>query len=138
MGCGRFRRRDDFVRLFKMVWTFTRRARFHRHVRQHQRRGAPDGHANDNTGRDARPRFFHHFSVHQLFQRIGRIGIGGSPRAGLGAINSVLLGGLGTILVVLGSTAIFPEIGKLGRLHELKPVELARATEEELEEKSNA
>ena len=55
-----------------------------------------------------------------------------------GAVNSVLIGGLGTILVVLGSTVLFPEIAKLGRLHELKPVELARATEEELEEKSNA
>jgi len=55
-----------------------------------------------------------------------------------GAVNSVILGGLGTIFVVLGSTVLFPEIGKLGRLHELKPVELAKATEEELEEKSNA
>jgi len=55
-----------------------------------------------------------------------------------GAVNSVVLGGIGTLLVVLGSTFVFPEIGKLGRLHELKPVELARATEEELEEKSNA
>ncbi len=55
-----------------------------------------------------------------------------------GAVNSVLLGGFGTILVVLGSTFVFPEIGKLGRLHELKPVEISRATEEELEEKANA
>ncbi len=55
-----------------------------------------------------------------------------------GAVNSVVLGGLGTILVVLGSTFAFPEIGKLGRLHELKPVELARTIEEELEEKTNA
>ncbi len=54
-----------------------------------------------------------------------------------GAINSVVLGGLGTILVVLGSTFVFPEIARLGRLHELKPVEIAQATEEELEEKSN-
>jgi len=54
-----------------------------------------------------------------------------------GAVGSVVLGGLGTLLVVLGSTFVFPEIGKLGRLHELKPVELARATEEELEEKTN-
>ena len=54
-----------------------------------------------------------------------------------GAVGSVILGGLGTLLVVLGSTFVFPEIGKLGRLHELKPVELARATEEELEEKTN-
>jgi MFS family permease len=54
-----------------------------------------------------------------------------------GAINSVLLGGVGTILVVLGAAALFPEIAKLGRLHELKPVELAKATEEELEEKTN-
>lgn len=55
-----------------------------------------------------------------------------------GAINSVLLGGLGTILVVCGATFVFPEIAKLGRLHELKPAEIARATEEELEEKPRA
>jgi MFS family permease len=55
-----------------------------------------------------------------------------------GAVNSVVLGGIGTLLVVLGSTFIFPEISKLGRLHELKPAELARATEEELEEKTGA
>ena len=53
-----------------------------------------------------------------------------------GAVGSVMLGGLGTLMVVLGSTFVFPEIGKLGRLHELKPAELARVTEEELEEKS--
>jgi MFS family permease len=56
----------------------------------------------------------------------------------LGAVGSVVLGGLGTLLVVLGSTFVFPEIGKLGRLHELKPAELAKATEEELEEKAHA
>lgn len=54
----------------------------------------------------------------------------------LGAVGSVVLGGLGTLLVVLGSTFVFPEIAKLGRLHELKPAELARATEEELEERT--
>jgi len=56
----------------------------------------------------------------------------------LGAVGSVVLGGVGTLLVVLGSTFVFPEIGKLGRLHELKPAELARATEEELEEQPHA
>jgi MFS family permease len=56
----------------------------------------------------------------------------------LGAVGSVILGGVGTLLVVLGSTFLFPEIGKLGRLHELKPREIARATEEELEEASGA
>jgi hypothetical protein len=53
-----------------------------------------------------------------------------------GAVGSVIFGGIGTLLVVLGSTVLFPEIGKLGRLNELKPVELARATEEELEEET--
>jgi MFS family permease len=56
----------------------------------------------------------------------------------MGAVGSVIFGGIGTLLVVLGSTFVFPEIVKLGRLHELKPVELARATEEELEEQSAA
>ncbi len=55
-----------------------------------------------------------------------------------GAVGSVIFGGIGTLLVVLGSTAIFPEIRRLGRLHELKPAEIARATEEELEEKAQA
>jgi MFS family permease len=55
-----------------------------------------------------------------------------------GAVGSVLFGGIGTLLVVLGSAVIFPEIGKLGRLHELKPIEIARATEEELEEQPRA
>jgi len=55
-----------------------------------------------------------------------------------GAVGSVLLGGLGTLLVVGGATFVFPEIARLGRLHELKPVDLARATEEEIEEASAA
>jgi MFS family permease len=56
----------------------------------------------------------------------------------LGPVGSVVLGGIGTLLVVFGSTFVFPEIAKLGRLHELKPVELARATEQEVEEQSQA
>ena len=55
-----------------------------------------------------------------------------------GAIESVVLGGLGTILVVVGATLVFPEIARLGRLHELKPREIARATEEEIEESTQA
>jgi MFS family permease len=51
-----------------------------------------------------------------------------------GAIESVVLGGIGTILVVVGAALVFPEIARLGRLHELKPREIARATEEEIEE----
>lgn len=54
-----------------------------------------------------------------------------------GAVGSVLMGGVGTLLVVLGS-AFVPEIRRLGRLHELKPSELARATEEEIEEQSDS
>jgi MFS family permease len=56
----------------------------------------------------------------------------------LGAVGSVVFGGIGTLLVVLGSTFVFPQIGRLGRLHELKPAEIARATEEEIEEASQA
>jgi len=55
-----------------------------------------------------------------------------------GAIESVVLGGLGTILVVVGAALVFPEIARLGRLHELKPREIAQATEEEIEESSQA
>jgi MFS family permease len=53
-----------------------------------------------------------------------------------GAVGSVLLGGIGTLLVVLGSAFVFPQIGRLGRMHELKPAEISRATEEELEEQA--
>lgn len=56
----------------------------------------------------------------------------------LGAVGSVIFGGIGTLLVVLGSIVVFPEITKLGRLHELKSAEIARVTEEELEEKSQS
>jgi MFS family permease len=56
----------------------------------------------------------------------------------MGAVGSVVFGGIGTLLVVLGSACVFPQIGRLGRMHELKPLELARATEEEIEETSNA
>ncbi len=55
-----------------------------------------------------------------------------------GAIESVVLGGLGTVLVVVGAALVFPEIARLGRLHELKPREIARATEEEIEESTQA
>jgi MFS family permease len=55
-----------------------------------------------------------------------------------GAVGSAVLGGIGTILVVCGATFLFPEIARLGRLHELKSVEIASATEEELEEKPHA
>jgi len=55
-----------------------------------------------------------------------------------GAIESVVLGGLGTIFVVVGAALVFPEIARLGRLHELKPREIARATEEEIEESTQA
>jgi MFS family permease len=54
-----------------------------------------------------------------------------------GAVGSVVFGGIGTLLVVLGSTFVFPEIARLGRLHELKPAEIARATDDELAEKEN-
>jgi MFS family permease len=52
----------------------------------------------------------------------------------MGAVGSVVFGGIGTLLVVLGATVVFPEITRLGRMHELKPREVARVTEEELEE----
>jgi len=55
-----------------------------------------------------------------------------------GTIQSVVLGGIGTILVVLGANFVFPEISRLGRLQELKPKEIARATEEEIEETTQA
>jgi MFS family permease len=50
-----------------------------------------------------------------------------------GAISSVVLGGLGTMIVVLGANFLFPEINRLRRLHELKPGEIYRSAEEEIE-----
>jgi len=50
----------------------------------------------------------------------------------LGLVGSVLLGGTGTILVVFAAMALFPEVKKLGRLTELKPIEVEEATETEL------
>jgi MFS family permease len=41
----------------------------------------------------------------------------------LGAVRSVLYGGIGTIIVVLGVSAIWPEIRTLGALNELRPNE---------------
>ena len=55
----------------------------------------------------------------------------------MGPVGSVLFGGVGTLLVVLVS-AFIPEIRKLGRLHELKSAEVARATEAEIEEQTQA
>jgi MFS family permease len=52
-----------------------------------------------------------------------------------GVVGSVIFGGIGTLLVVLGSSVLFPEIRRLGRLHELKPVEIAQASEEQAEER---
>jgi MFS family permease len=53
----------------------------------------------------------------------------------MGPIGSVVFGGAATLLVVAVAACLFPEIGKLRRLHELKPAEIARATDEELAEK---
>lgn len=52
----------------------------------------------------------------------------GSMRAGamagaLGPVAATVVGGLGTIAVVLGTVAAFPQLKRLGKLHELKPAE---------------
>lgn len=46
-----------------------------------------------------------------------------------GPVGSVLLGGIGTILVVFGIAYTFPQVMRLGRLHELKAIEVEEATE---------
>ncbi len=55
----------------------------------------------------------------------------------LGPIGSVLLGGVGTLLVVAAAILVFPELKRLGKLHELKPVDIEKATDETLLEKGN-
>jgi MFS family permease len=47
-----------------------------------------------------------------------------------GPILSVVAGGICTILVVLGSAKIWPEILSIGSLHDVKPADLAEAEEE--------
>jgi hypothetical protein len=55
-----------------------------------------------------------------------------------GAVGSVVAGGLGTILVVLGATKLWPEIRTIGSLEHVRPEEVTRAerqAEEELAER---
>jgi MFS family permease len=59
----------------------------------------------------------------------------GGTAALFGPIGSVVLGGCGTIAVVAAALWIFPELKQVGRLDDLKPVEIQRETEEELETK---
>jgi MFS family permease len=40
-----------------------------------------------------------------------------------GAVNSVLIGGVGTILVVLGASALWPQLRRIGALKDIKPPE---------------
>jgi MFS family permease len=52
-----------------------------------------------------------------------------------GPVGSVVIGGLGSLLVVIGSIFVFPELKQLGLMHELKPIGIREATDEELAEK---
>jgi MFS family permease len=56
----------------------------------------------------------------------------------LGAVKSVVFGGIGTLLVVLGAGFIFPEITRLGRLQEIKAADVAEDTDEELEGRASS
>src|SRR5262249_5376311 len=47
----------------------------------------------------------------------------GTTAALFGPIASVVGGGIGTVLVVLAAATIWPELGKLGPLSSLKPLE---------------
>jgi MFS family permease len=49
-----------------------------------------------------------------------------------GPVGSVVLGSIGTILVVAGAAGVFPELKRLGRLTEMKPVAIEEATSEEI------
>ena len=44
----------------------------------------------------------------------------GTMAGACGPVVAVVAGGVGTVLTVLGVAALFPQLGKLGRLHELK------------------
>lgn len=56
----------------------------------------------------------------------------GGTAALFGPMGSVVLGGFGTIAVVACALRLFPELKKVGRLTDIKPVEIQRDTEEEL------
>jgi MFS family permease len=56
----------------------------------------------------------------------------GVTAALLGPVGSVVLGALGTLAVVAGAVRLFPELMRLGRLHELAPVRLQQFTDNEL------
>lgn len=59
----------------------------------------------------------------------------GGTAALFGPIGSVVLGGIGTIAVVAGAWWLFPELRKVGRVTDIKPVEIQRNTDAELMEK---
>ncbi|HLP08315.1 MAG TPA: MFS transporter [Opitutaceae bacterium] len=47
----------------------------------------------------------------------------GTMAGAFGPVVAVVAGGVGTVLVVLGMGALFPQLARLGQLHELKPRE---------------
>jgi predicted MFS family arabinose efflux permease len=50
----------------------------------------------------------------------------------MGPVGSLVFGSLGTVLIVAGAAWLFPELKKLGRLHEMKPIEIEKVTSEEI------
>jgi MFS family permease len=62
----------------------------------------------------------------------------GATAALFGPIGSVVLGGFGTIAVVGAALWFFPELKQVGRLTDLKPLDIQQDTEEELREREPA
>jgi hypothetical protein len=62
----------------------------------------------------------------------------GVTAALLGPVGSVVFGGLGTMAVVAAARRIFPEMTQVGRLIDLKPIDIQRDTVTELREKAPA
>jgi MFS family permease len=62
----------------------------------------------------------------------------GATAALFGPVGSVVLGGIGTIAVVGAARWLFPEMMRVGRLTDLKPIDIQRGTDEELREKEPA
>ncbi len=62
----------------------------------------------------------------------------GVTAALLGPVGSVVFGGLGTMAVVAAARGLFPELTKVGRLTDLKPIDIQRDTVTELREKAPA
>ena len=51
----------------------------------------------------------------------------------MGPVGSVVFGGIGTLLVVIGAAQLWPQILSIGSLRDIRPADVAEADEEQAE-----